>query len=504
MIGQAKANVMIAAMGGEGGGVLADWILGAAQDSGLVVQSTSIPGVAQRTGATTYYIEMSATTGGNTTEVRPIMSLYPVPGNVDVMIASELVEAGRSIENGFVTPNCTTLISSLHRVYAISERSAMVDTRYNAENILLAARELAYSRIMFDMDQTARANGSMINAVLLGAVAGSDRLPIQPTCFENAIRRQGVAVERNLAAFSAGMEMARRAEEPVLPSEMNYKWDWLPANPKAALLLSRAKENFKEETFQVIMEGINRLIDYQNPHYAEAYYKRIDQISEKLKSLGDNDKILIEIARQLAVWMSYEDVIRVAQAKTRPERFARIREEVGAEIGEPLRIIDYLKPGAEEIASLLPRPVAERLLRNVERGGWAARINIGLHIPSTAIWGFLLLKILSSLKWLRPHGFRFALEQSAIDDWLSAISRAIPLNIELAHEIALMPKLRKGYSDTFRRGQGNYDGIMKTLVQPTLGGDMSPVSAANAVRRAREAATTDPEGKALTELLDNS
>src|SRR5205085_1602629 len=51
-------TLMIAALGGEGGGVLTDWIVSAAESVGYPVQSTSIPGVAQRTGATTYYVEI--------------------------------------------------------------------------------------------------------------------------------------------------------------------------------------------------------------------------------------------------------------------------------------------------------------------------------------------------------------------------------------------------------------------------------------------------------------
>jgi indolepyruvate ferredoxin oxidoreductase beta subunit len=45
-------------MGGQGGGVLADWIVALAETEGWIAQSTSVPGVAQRTGATIYYIEM--------------------------------------------------------------------------------------------------------------------------------------------------------------------------------------------------------------------------------------------------------------------------------------------------------------------------------------------------------------------------------------------------------------------------------------------------------------
>ena len=51
-------TIAILAMGGEGGGVLADWIVDLAEQAGYLAQLTSVPGVAQRTGATIYYLEI--------------------------------------------------------------------------------------------------------------------------------------------------------------------------------------------------------------------------------------------------------------------------------------------------------------------------------------------------------------------------------------------------------------------------------------------------------------
>ena len=51
-------KIAILAMGGEGGGVLADWIVDLGEHNGYLAQTTSVPGVAQRTGATIYYVEL--------------------------------------------------------------------------------------------------------------------------------------------------------------------------------------------------------------------------------------------------------------------------------------------------------------------------------------------------------------------------------------------------------------------------------------------------------------
>ena len=152
-------TILIAALGGEGGGVMADWLMEAATESDLPAQATSIPGVAQRTGATTYYLEIyparKAELGGR----EPVLSLTPSPGNVDIMVASELVEAGRAMQNGYVSPERTTLIASTHRIYATVEKMQMADGRYDSDKVLAAGKELAKKAVLFDMRKLAQESG---------------------------------------------------------------------------------------------------------------------------------------------------------------------------------------------------------------------------------------------------------------------------------------------------------------------------------------------------------
>ena len=132
-------RISINALGGQGGGVLADWIVSLAEAEGWIAQATSVPGVAQRTGATVYYLELAPPDPEGR---EPVMALMPVPGDVDVVIASELMEAGRAIARGLVTPDRTTLIASTHRIYAIAEKSALGDGRIGGAGVLNAAAAL--------------------------------------------------------------------------------------------------------------------------------------------------------------------------------------------------------------------------------------------------------------------------------------------------------------------------------------------------------------------------
>ena len=133
-------TILVAALGGEGGGMLADWLVDAAIHENFPVQSTSIPGVSQRTGATTYYVEIFPVPAMGKL---PVMALVPCPGGIDLMAASELVEAGRAMQNAFVSAERTTLVASTHRIYATSEKMVPGDGRYAAERIISAAPQLA-------------------------------------------------------------------------------------------------------------------------------------------------------------------------------------------------------------------------------------------------------------------------------------------------------------------------------------------------------------------------
>ncbi len=203
-------TVLVAALGGEGGGVMADWLMHAATACGFPAQATSIPGVAQRTGATTYYLEIFPARRELLGGREPVMSLTPSPGNVDVMVASELLEAGRAMQNGFVSPERTTLIASTHRIYATIEKMQMADGRFASDRVLAAAKQLARRAVLFDMRQLAQDSGTVINAVLFGAIAGSGALPLPREVCEAAIRRAGKGARSEPARLRRRLRHRRR------------------------------------------------------------------------------------------------------------------------------------------------------------------------------------------------------------------------------------------------------------------------------------------------------
>ena len=103
-----------------------------------------------------------------------------------------------------------------------------------------------------------------------------------------------------------------------------------------------------------------------------------------------------------------------------------------------------------------------------------------------------------SLAWLkpwRPHSYRYAEEQKLIEHWLARVRDAAARNVPLALEVAECARLIKGYGDTHRRGKANFLAILDALVDHPATADAA--AQAKAIRKAREAALADPEGKAL-------
>jgi len=490
-------SLLIAALGGEGGGVLSNWIVRAIEHHGLIAQSTSIPGVAQRTGATTYYIETFPVPVAELGGRRPVLSLYPSVGDIDVMVASEMIEAGRAIQSGFVTPDRTTLIASTHRAYAIGERSAMDDGRFDSARVLDAANARSSRALLADFATLAKDNGTSLNAVLLGVVAASRALPVPAESYEHAIRAQGIAVEPNLAGFRLGLSFAGPGVAPELPATPGKRHN----TRSAGEIEHRARTAFPAGTHDVVIEAVRRLVEYQDPAYAGRYLDRLEAVLDAERSAGGDLTLTRETGRWLALWMAYQDVIRVAQLKADPVRHARVLDEVRAGADDPVTVTEFLKPGVDELCSILPTSVARAVLWATGRGAWRRRLHLGMHVKTTTINGFARVWLLSKLRPWRPRTHRFHEEQAAIETWLGHITRAAAIDLGFAIEIAACAQLIKGYGDTHERGKASYLRIVGDVVEPALAGTLAVERANDALANVRAAALADPSGQRLAEVI---
>jgi indolepyruvate ferredoxin oxidoreductase, beta subunit len=533
-------SLLICALGGEGGGVLTEWIIATAHHAGYAAQSTSIPGVAQRTGATTYYVEVFPTPISQLGGKRPVFSLNPVPGALDALVSSELLETTRQIGNGMATNERTRVITSSARTFTTMERMQLADGRIDSAQLLGVVQVHSRAHNVFDMGQVAREAGTIVSAVMLGAVAGSGLFPFKRSDYEAVVSEGGGTSAASLRGFAkafelvsavpaAGSTVATSATTPsatpvdttqatamaksalgdttyvskaqlAMVAQALPKDELLPQYPKG--LQPDLASHFPAPVHEMLALGHARMLEYQGAAYAQLYIDRLKQVLQAEQaadtSATNNFATTREMARWLALWMAFDDIVRVADLKSRASRWQRVVGEVKANDDDLLKVFDHFKPGVPEFAALLPAALAHKLTawdrRRILKGKtpWALPLKVGTH----SIIGMLSLRTLASLTWLRVRGSRYATEQSMIEQWLQGVVQGTQRHWQLGHEIALCGRLIKGYGSTNDRGKDNLLHVLQHLAQ---GEDAH--QAASAVQAARTAALADDAGKALDSAL---
>ena len=488
-------KLAIMAVGGQGGGVLTNWVEECARANGYAVQATSVAGVAQRTGATIYYIEM-APAGDRT----PVFSLMPAAGDVDILVAAEMMEAGRAILRGFVTPDRTTLIASTHRALAVSEKTVPGDGMANSGEVLAAAKIAAQRLILFDMNRIAVDNGTVISASLLGALAASGTLPFSRDAFENAIKASGRGVENSLAAFSAAYDATGKDQSEAGSDEKAASAEPVPSGPDGLLAehgeLERRVSALPETVADMARRGLRSVVDFQDIEYGREYLGHLDKFIAR--DNADKQHLLSrEAAKYIARAMTYDDVIRVADLKTRASRFQRVRHHMKPAPGTRLRLTEFMHPRAEEIAGMLPARLARRLSNSPNTMKMVDRlVNRGRRLRSDRLWPFLQLYCLGGLRRWRRGTLRHAVEREHLDTWLKTVDEYLAFDYDLAVEVLRCRRLIKGYSDTHARGLSKFDKALEGAAIVAGRPD-----AAEWVGRLIEAALQDEKSTALDGAL---
>ena len=583
-------KLAILAVGGQGGGVLTNWIVGLAERGGYHAQATSVAGVAQRTGSTIYYVEM-APAGGRV----PVFALSPSPGDVDIVIAAELMEAGRAVMRGFVTPDRTTLIASTHRILAVSEKVVPGDGRLGGAPVLEEAQRNAHRALFADLEAAAAGAGSVISASLFGALAGSGALPFARELFEETVREGRRGVEANLRAFAAGFaQVAARApgetpggregldgsaalgerdagpvsevppsavggpaspatpvpadrragpapgrtavlsggpgEGPQAPAgESAATAAEIPAAGSAALpearlpatgapasepaeapaepagpapalaawrALARRVDAMPAPVREMARRGLAKVVDYQDARYGAEYLDALDR-ALALDGEAQGWELAREAAKVLANAFCYDDVIRVADLKTRASREARLRREQGVGEEAVVQVTEYFHPRAEELCGLLPARLGAWVEGRPRLVAWIdRRVNRGRRLRTDALAGFLPLWVVAGLRPVRRRLLRHRVETAHREGWFGLALRESRTDHALGVEVLRCQRLVKGYADTHARGLSKHARVIGAV-------DMlrGRPDAADWLRRLRTAALRDERGEALDGAL---
>jgi len=497
---ESTTNIVIAALGGEGGGTLASWIEGVAQSAGWHAQTTSIAGVAQRTGATIYYVELFPK--GDDPNKVPVLSIFPAPGDIDIAISSVISEAGRLIQRGFCTKDRTTLIASSHHVYGITEKITLGDGTADIEQISEVAKQQCKKLVTFDMRESAEHHNTVISASLLGALAGAKALPFDKKAFQAIIEQSGKTVENNLGAFNDSYNKAiapplsvavvktnvqvQKAETEI---ETNTTFQLpAPTTPNGEKLLGQIAEAFPAQCHEYLYRGVAKLLDYQDFDYAQQYLDEVKTILELEEKSGNRTDYPLsnETARYLALWMSFEDTARVAQIKTRESRQDKIRGEVKGEDEQILHVTEFFAPRLEELVQPLPAGIATAILNSGLCRKLAGVFTSGKKFRTDTILMFSVLRMMAFTRRWRRKTYTYAHEHRQIEQWLGQIRRYAETDQQAALELVKCARIVKGYGKTRERGSGQIEVILNACAANQL--------SAQAIVEWRGAALSDDAG----------
>ena len=520
-------SILLCALGGEGGGVLADWLVEAARHGGLAAQATSIPGVAQRTGATTYYLEIFPTPISELGGRRPVFGLNPLPGRLDLLVSSELLETARQISLGLCSPDRTLLISASNRALTTHEKMQMGDGRMDDAVLLQLLQQHSHASHVLDMVALTRQAGTVVSAVMLGCIAASKLLPLRREDFEFAVH-EGTAKERQSASQQASLRGFALAWDAMQAQSTQSKFvDAVLTNTltipnvtseQIAKLSPELAATFPSDMHEMLGLGVARLMDYQGARYVSLYIQRLREVlaSEQRNGTDGACTVTKETARWLALWMAFDDIVRVADLKSRASRWQRVRMEVKAKTDDVLKVYDHFKPGVPEFAALLPKVFALPLLRwdRQRSASGLSPLALPIKVGTHSVIGMVMLRALASFKWLRVLGNRYAEEQAMIDAWLKALVRGAQEDVNLGLALAQCGQLIKGYGTTNERGRDNLLHILRHLAPHDVSVDSSARNAEtsrdsqahlqkriNAINDARNAALRDAGGIALDQAL---
>ncbi len=480
-------KIAVLAVGGQGGGVLTNWIADLASRGGFDVQMTSVAGVAQRTGATIYYIEMAPKSGRP-----PVFAQSPSPGDVDIMIAAELMEAGRAVLRGFVTPDRTTLIASTHRILAVSEKQVPGDGRSDGKLVEKEITDAAFHTVCFDMDKIATNAGSVISSSLFGGLARSGVLPFPTSLYEEVIKASGRGVEQSLAAFRDTLEFDDTKTETEKPNRQQSQVQGPQHLLSQWQALEKRIDTLDPATHAMVDAGLRKVVDYQDTDYGKEY---LDHVVE-WHAMDDQQhqyELTNAAAKAIANAMCYDDILRVADLKIRRSREQRVRKEQQVDNDAVLQVTEYFHPRAEELAGSMPAAIGNWLHRSPRVFKvFDKLVNRGRRIRTDRLGGFLTLRFIALFKPYRRKLLRHQQETLHLERLLTTAREAANTDYQLAVEILKCQRLVKGYSDTHVRGHSKFDRIIRSV--DALDGRSD---AADLLRHLREVAMSDEAGTEL-------
>src|SRR3954469_23862423 len=311
------------------------------------------------------------------------------------------------------SPTGRMVVDTAERFPELSDQLDQIDRVSRRElNLYVDAQEL--SERLFGDHMPA-------NTIVLGAAYQRGTLPVSAEAIEQAIRLNGAAVEKNLAAFAWGRalvaapdEVERLTRPPAAEAEARE-----PSERELELIDSVAPED--GELRRLLERRVPELVAYQDLRYTRRYV-------ERLRGLPDPE-LAEAVARNLFKLMAYKDEYEVARLP--PDGAGRAR--VGREFGDDAKVYFNLQP---------PLLRALGLKRKLRLGRWFR--------PA-----FRLLRAMRRLRgsWIDPFGYAKVrrVERRLIGEYESLVGQGLATltaaNRELVLELFELPDVVRGYEE---------------------------------------------------------
>ncbi|HWP90739.1 MAG TPA: DUF6537 domain-containing protein [Thermodesulfobacteriota bacterium] len=434
-------KILITSVGGLGVGVFVEWLAAAAISEGLQPHVLSLPGVSQRAGRTLSYMEIVPNNDF-------LFSPFPEKGKLDLIISQEFMELLRILKEGYGGKNCN-ILGTTFRYYTTYEKLSLKKDIYTYENFRGLIEENSRDHIVVDIHRMGLSDFS--NAHLVGGLCASGYLPgIKRESYEKAIKTVGIDPERNLRDFTAGYELFKKTKGDLL--EEGFKVNGFYSLPDGYIKdsIEKLRSVYGNGIKDVVVEAVRQIIEYQDKDYAELYMSRLNDLHRyALEMFGKNDKcgeLMKEFARVLAVRMMYEDVIRIAEKKISKGRFERIKKLYTIQDGEVFWVKDFFRPEADELYGVLPKPLGRLLDRMLSK----YKISWKTELYTNHLSGFLLLKAMSKLRFMRRSSFRYSKENSLVEKYVEHVKRSLTHGLDSAMLAAKGGAIVRGYGGVRR------------------------------------------------------
>jgi indolepyruvate ferredoxin oxidoreductase len=456
LVSAADFSVRMMGIGGTGV-VTVNQVLGmAALIDGLHVSGLDQTGLSQKGGPVISDLRI-------TRDPLPAASKTPA-GEVDLYLGFDLLGAASEKNLVSAEPERTIAVVSTS---AVPTGRMVIDTeeRFPELSVQLDRIEavtLSEHNLYLDAQRLSErlfGDHMMTNTLALGAAFQKGLLPVSAAALEQAIRLNGAAVEKNLAALTWGravvaapdaVEAATRAPEALVSVRE-------PSNAERELV-TLAVDGDDGELRRLVETRIPELVAYQGASLAARYaeFVRRVQLAEQERAPGHTE-LTEAVARHLFKLMAYKDEYEVARLHLDAVEQAKL----GAEFGEDAKVYFMLHP---------PLLRALGLERKLKLGAW--------FVP-----GFRALYRMRRLRGTRLDPFGKAkvrrVERELVGEYEALVSEALDLVTPETHATAVelleLPDVIRGYEDIKLRNVVLYRKRSEATLKQLRAGKPAPV-----------------------------